>query len=81
MVRPSRIWLTPSEAPEPAPEGSAVVLPLDGSWIAALRDGNEERQRSQIKTALSTRSLLNYLPWEQPSQSHPAFRSGWIQNE
>jgi pyruvate kinase len=47
VVRPARIWLTPSEAPEPPPEGGATVLPVDGAWIAALRDGERIELRDQ----------------------------------
>jgi pyruvate kinase len=40
VVTPARIWLTPREHPRPAPDPAAVVLPVRGSWIAALALGD-----------------------------------------
>ena len=43
VVQPARIWLTPEDAPEPAPEASAVELPLKRSWLERLAVGESVR--------------------------------------
>ncbi len=37
---PARIWMTPTEAPEPAPAGADGVLPIDGALLAEARPGD-----------------------------------------
>ena len=41
VVAPARIWLTPYESPQPPAETAAVMLPVRGSWLAALVTGDE----------------------------------------
>lgn len=41
VVAPARIWLTPYESPRPPAETAAVMLPVRGSWLAALVTGDE----------------------------------------
>ena len=41
VVAPARIWLTPYESPQPPTETAAVMLPVRGSWLAALVTGDE----------------------------------------
>lgn len=40
VLKPARIWFTPSEHPCPAPEAGSVALPVRGSWIANLQVGD-----------------------------------------
>ncbi|MEW5786261.1 MAG: pyruvate kinase [Pseudomonadota bacterium] len=40
VARPARIWITPRDNPEPAPEGVAVVLPVTGALLAEARPGD-----------------------------------------
>ena len=40
VVAPARIWVTPRENPEPAPEGMASVLPVDAVVLAEARVGD-----------------------------------------
>ncbi len=39
-TEPARIWLTPTEHPEPPPAGSQACLPIVGHWLAKLRCGD-----------------------------------------
>jgi pyruvate kinase len=36
VVRPGRVWLTPSQHPEPAPAGIEVEVKVPGEWLAAV---------------------------------------------
>lgn len=40
MAVVTRVWLTPSEAPEPAPIEADGLLPIDGSLLAMARSGD-----------------------------------------
>ena len=40
VVAPARIWLTSREQPRPSPQPAAATLPVSGSWVAQLIDGD-----------------------------------------
>jgi pyruvate kinase len=40
VVRPSRVWLTASEAPQPKPSGGDAILLLPGDFLAGLQQGD-----------------------------------------
>jgi pyruvate kinase len=43
VTRPARIWLTPAEAPQPAPTAADASLPLPTDWLARLHKGDRLR--------------------------------------
>ena len=45
IERPARVWLTPSERPEPPPDGSDAVVPVLGKWLGPRRIGDRVRLR------------------------------------
>ena len=40
VVKPARIWLTASGAPQPAPGPASVVFPVAASWLSELQTGD-----------------------------------------
>jgi pyruvate kinase len=51
VVEPARVWLTPMEAPLPAPAVAQVNLPVPGAWLQQLEVGDrltiEDRREKQ----------------------------------
>jgi pyruvate kinase len=39
VLDPARVWLTPSEAPEPPPRSAQVSLPIPGAWLSEVEVG------------------------------------------
>jgi pyruvate kinase len=53
ITAPARIWLTPSDAPEPQPRDVNAVLPVPGKWLAEIRSGSDIRftdARGKVRT-------------------------------
>ncbi len=40
---PARIWLTPADAPEPAPPEADQALPVEAQWLAQIQPGERVR--------------------------------------
>ena len=40
VIEPARVWLTPSDQPEPAPTNISATLPVDRSFLEALQPGS-----------------------------------------
>jgi pyruvate kinase len=65
LVSPARVWLTPAAHPEPAPAGTAAVLPISGGNLRSLRVGDvlqltdlRGRERKLLVVERSGRSAL-----------------------
>ncbi len=65
VVASARIWLTPSDAPEPPPQESDAVVPVPGAWLArsrsgsriTLRDARGKTRSIQVKSAAGSSRL------------------------
>jgi pyruvate kinase len=67
VVTPARIWLTPEDAPEPAPGSAAAHLPVPAGFLANLRPGDTIRLRDARKAQRTLRV------------SHVSGRSCWAE--
>jgi pyruvate kinase len=45
VVTPARIWLTPSDKPEPLPDPAATCIPLSAGFLKQVRSGDRLRLR------------------------------------
>lgn len=57
IIGPARIWMTPEEAPEPAPAGADSVLPVVGGMLETAQAGDviqleDARDRERIVTVI-----------------------------
>jgi pyruvate kinase len=43
VVAPARIWFTASESPHPAPEATAITVPVPATWLARAAFGDRVR--------------------------------------
>jgi pyruvate kinase len=57
LKHPAKIWLTPTEDPQPPPEAAAAVLPVRKAWIAGLAAGD----RVRFQDARNTRRKLEIV--------------------
>jgi pyruvate kinase len=67
VVTPARIWLTPEDAPEPAPGSAAARLPVPAGFLENLRPGDTIRLRDARKAQRTLRV------------SHVSGRSCWAE--
>jgi pyruvate kinase len=62
VLGPARIWLTPAEAPEPAPPSAQISLPLPGAWLVRVKAGDTlvVRDTRDRKRSLKVRSAVGW---------------------
>jgi pyruvate kinase len=70
VVTPARIWLTPSDNPEPAPE-SAAYIPLSARFLKQLRTGDtiQLRDACRAKRTLRISRILGRSCWAESRQT------------
>jgi len=77
IEHPARIWVTPRENPEPAPEGTQIVLPVTSGVLEEARAGDslalEDSRGGQRDISLVERRGRSWLA---QSQHHVYLRDG-----
>ncbi len=71
VVTPARIWLTPGDNPEPAPESPAACIPLSGRFLRKLRTGDtiHLRDARRAKRTLRISRVLGGSCWAESKQT------------
>jgi len=71
VIVPARLWLTPEDAPEPAPGPAAARLPLPAGFVRSLRVGDKLRLRDARKAQRTLRvtHLRNWSCWAEARQT------------
>ncbi|HTT34111.1 MAG TPA: pyruvate kinase [Methylomirabilota bacterium] len=71
VVVPSRLWLTPEDAPEPAPGPTTACLPLPAGFLKSLRVGDKLRLRDARKAQRNLRitHVRNRSCWAEARQT------------
>jgi pyruvate kinase len=65
VVTPARVWLTPNDHPDPAPEAATACIPLSARFLKKLRPGDKIRLRDARKAQRTLRvaKLLGRSCW------------------
>jgi pyruvate kinase len=71
VVTPARIWLTPSDNPEPAPDSAAACIPLSVRFLKQLRTGDtiHLRDARRAKRTLRISRVLGSSCWAKSRQT------------
>ena len=71
VVAPARVWLTPNDNPEPAPDSAAASVPLSASFLKRLRPGDKIRLRDARKAQRTLRisQALGRSCWAEAMQT------------
>jgi pyruvate kinase len=71
VVTPARIWLTPSDNPEPPPESAAACIPLSVRFLKQLRTGDtiHLRDARRAKRTLRISRVLGRSCWAESGQT------------
>jgi len=71
VVTPARIWLTPTDNPEPAPRSATACVPLSASFLKKLRAGDKIRLRDARKAQRTLRiaKVVGRSCWAESGQT------------
>jgi pyruvate kinase len=71
VVVPARLWLTPENAPEPAPGPATACLPLPAGFLKSLRAGDKLRLHDARKAQRTLRitHVRNWSCWAESRQT------------